>query len=244
MNNFQPTYLYIKQHTVTGKLYFGKTTRVDPVKYPGSGTYWKLHLKVHGKKNVKTLWISDLFLDFEDLKEFALFVSEEFDIIKSDRWANLIFEDGIGGVSGMKHSTETKLKIGLAHKNKPKTADHRSKISASSKGKSKSIEHRANVSKGLTGKKQSLETHEKRANSNRGKTRSLETREKISLSRRGNTPSIESREKMAAAKRGKKNGPQSPELIAKRVEARKKNYLHRMIIVRVKDVKEIDGAEE
>ena len=25
--NFKPTYLYIKQHTVTGKLYFGKTTK-------------------------------------------------------------------------------------------------------------------------------------------------------------------------------------------------------------------------
>jgi len=40
---FQPTYLYIKQHTKTGKLYFGKTGN-DPEKYLGSGTRWKRHL--------------------------------------------------------------------------------------------------------------------------------------------------------------------------------------------------------
>ena len=37
--NFKPTFLYIKQHTVTGKLYFGKTTQ-NPETYLGSGTYW------------------------------------------------------------------------------------------------------------------------------------------------------------------------------------------------------------
>ena len=33
---FPTTYLYIKQHTVTGKLYFGKTMQ-DVNTYPGSG---------------------------------------------------------------------------------------------------------------------------------------------------------------------------------------------------------------
>jgi hypothetical protein len=31
---FKPTWLYIKQHTVTGLKYFGKTTR-NPEKYKG-----------------------------------------------------------------------------------------------------------------------------------------------------------------------------------------------------------------
>lgn len=30
--SFKPTYLYIKQHAVTGKCYFGKTTNPDPFK--------------------------------------------------------------------------------------------------------------------------------------------------------------------------------------------------------------------
>ena len=36
---FSPTYLYIKQHSVTGKLYFGKTSKPYPYveNYLGSG---------------------------------------------------------------------------------------------------------------------------------------------------------------------------------------------------------------
>ena len=52
-----PTYLYIKQHSVTKLKYYGKTTQ-DPCKYNGSGTYWKNHLKVHNKQFVETLWVS------------------------------------------------------------------------------------------------------------------------------------------------------------------------------------------
>ncbi len=54
MKNFA-TYLYIKQHTITGKLYFGKTIR-DPLKYFGSGLHWSPHIRVHGKEHVMTLW--------------------------------------------------------------------------------------------------------------------------------------------------------------------------------------------
>ena len=44
---FKPTYLYIKQHSITGKLYLGKTTKQNLIKYTGSGKYWLRHLKVH-----------------------------------------------------------------------------------------------------------------------------------------------------------------------------------------------------
>lgn len=37
---FEPTYLYIKQHSITGKLYFGKTVK-NPEKYNGSGSPWR-----------------------------------------------------------------------------------------------------------------------------------------------------------------------------------------------------------
>jgi len=48
-------FLYVKQHTVTGKFYFGKTVR-DPLKYRGSGTVWNRHIKVHGKDQIAPLW--------------------------------------------------------------------------------------------------------------------------------------------------------------------------------------------
>lgn len=44
---FRPTFLYIKQHTITGKLYFGKTSKnLDKMlSYKGSGKYWLDHIK-------------------------------------------------------------------------------------------------------------------------------------------------------------------------------------------------------
>lgn len=97
--NFLPTYLYIKQHSITGKLYFGKTNRDDPIKYPGSGTHWKNHFKKHGKEHVETLWYC-LFDDRIECTEFALMCSKQWDIVDSDQWLNKIPEDGLGCSQG------------------------------------------------------------------------------------------------------------------------------------------------
>ena len=90
-----PTTLYIKCHNKTGKLYFGKTVELDPIKYPGSGVYWKKHLLEHGN-NVTTIW-HNLFTEENDIVEFSTFFSEFFDIVNSNSWANLIPENGIDG---------------------------------------------------------------------------------------------------------------------------------------------------
>lgn len=114
---FKPTYLYIKQHTVTGKLYFGKTTRNHKslLAYTGGGTIWKRHIRKHGKEYVETLWYC-LFYDEASIKEFALMCSEQWNIVESESWANLIVENGLngtavghpGGMKGKKHSKETR----------------------------------------------------------------------------------------------------------------------------------------
>lgn len=111
MITFEPTYLYIKQHEVTGLKYFGKTTKKDPTKYLGSGVYWKKHIKKHGQ-NIKTLWYQ-LFTDKEELIEYAKKFSKDNMIVESDDWANLKEEDGLDGGSdgrnmlGKKHSEKT-----------------------------------------------------------------------------------------------------------------------------------------
>ena len=110
-----PTYLYIKQHSVTGLKYFGKTTQ-NPYKYPGSGTYWTKHFKKHGKKYIKTIWVSDLYYD-TSIVEIALHFSIENNIVESDDWANLIFENGLNGGSVI-CLEETKAKISIANKGK------------------------------------------------------------------------------------------------------------------------------
>ena len=90
-----PTYLYVKQHSITKKKYFGKTIQ-DPIKYLGSGKYWKSHIKKHGPEHVINLWVSEPFTDKNLIQEFALMVSEEYDIVKSEDWLNLNPENGLG----------------------------------------------------------------------------------------------------------------------------------------------------
>lgn len=91
-----PTRLYIKQHSITGLKYFGKTTQADPYKYLGSGKHWVRHYKKHGKQHIKTLWVSDFYYDTLIVK-VALHFSEENKIVESSDWANLILENGLDG---------------------------------------------------------------------------------------------------------------------------------------------------
>lgn len=108
---FKPTYLYIKQHSVTGKLYFGKTTKLNPEKYLGSGKHWLRHIKKHGKEYVVTLWFC-LFLDQESIKEFALMFSKQQNIVESTDWLNLQYENGLdGGSSGYIFTDEHRAKL-------------------------------------------------------------------------------------------------------------------------------------
>jgi ribosomal protein S27AE len=88
-------YLYVKQHNSTKLKYFGKTQSEDPLKYSGSGKYWKRHLEKHGNdiSNVN-LWEFD---NEEDCSEFAIKFSEENDIVNSKEWANLKIENGLDG---------------------------------------------------------------------------------------------------------------------------------------------------
>ena len=116
---FRPTYLYIKQHNVTGLKYFGKTVKSDVFRYKGSGKHWSRHLKKYGN-DVTTVW-HQLFSNKEELVEFATKFSIENDIVKSPEWANLKIEDGLwgGGVKGIKL--------------KPMSPEHKAKLSESVK---------------------------------------------------------------------------------------------------------------
>lgn len=176
---FSPTFLYIKQHAITGKLYFGKTTKQDPLEYNGSGKHWSHHIKHHGKEHVITLWC-ELFEDKDDLVNFALYFSKELNIVESNSWLNLKEENGLdgGGLGNFKKghtmSEETKLKIKNYFTGKPRTQATKDKMSASTKGragKPNSPETRLKISKSNKG----------RPGSFKGKSHSKETRLKMSL---------------------------------------------------------------
>ena len=92
---FKPTYLYVKTHNKTGLKYFGKTTKVDPFKYKGSGTRWLRHLKAHG--NDVSTEIVGVFDDETWCSLYAIEFSVANNIVESAEWANLTVETGVDG---------------------------------------------------------------------------------------------------------------------------------------------------
>lgn len=152
---FKPTYLYIKQHSITGKLYFGKTTR-DPEKYLGSGTHWKRHIKKHGKEHVINLWYC-LFFDKETISEFALMFSEQQAIVESKEWLNKMPENGLdGGSNGRPCTEETRKKLSNAAKKQIRSKETIDKTAQANTGSKRSPETRKKIAAAATGRVMTL----------------------------------------------------------------------------------------
>jgi len=205
MEKFKPTWLYIKQHNITGLKYFGKTTKSDPIKYKGSGLYWLRHIEMHGN-DVTTIW-SKLFLDKDSLTAYALKFSSENKISESINWANLKPENGLdGNLPGSVLSDETKRKLSVSHSS-PKSDKWKISASANRKGKvapNKGISHtestKQKISESVSGENNPMF----------GKKHSDSSKQKMSVSRIGKEPAnkgiartTEQKEKQSSAMQGK-----------------------------------------
>lgn len=93
----KPTRLYIKQHSITGMKYLGKSIKEDIEKYTGSGKRWLRHVNKHGKEHIKTIWVSDWFYDEDIIQEYALNLSQLHNITEQEEFANLKPENGLDG---------------------------------------------------------------------------------------------------------------------------------------------------
>lgn len=193
-NEFQPTYLYIKQHSVTGKLYFGKTTKSieGMLKYKGSGKHWVRHIKMHGMENVVTLWYERFDIEME-LTEFAEMFSKEMNIVESNSWLNLKAENGLDGGSHGSPSEETRRKLSNAGKNRVLSEETRDRIAKGNTGKTCSSEHREKISASKTGQRHSDDVRKRISDSNKGKH-----------SGKRKPLSEETKKKLAEAMKGKK----------------------------------------
>ena len=87
--------LMVKTHNITGLKYLCKTERDNAYVYLGSGTYWKKHLKQHGK-NISTQIIFETD-DKVKFKQEGLYYSSLWNIVESKEWANFRPENGDGG---------------------------------------------------------------------------------------------------------------------------------------------------
>lgn len=88
-------YLYVKIHNSTGLKYLGKTKNSDPHKYKGSGKLWKRHIKKHGYDVSTYILLSSE--DANEIRKTGIFFSKLWNIVESDKWANLKPEEGDGG---------------------------------------------------------------------------------------------------------------------------------------------------
>lgn len=167
---FAPTWLYVKQHRVTGLKYFGKTIR-DPFKYNGSGRYWKQHIKIHGK-DIDTIWC-ELFDNEQHLVEFAEFFSKHYNIVNATDsfgkkiWANEIPENGIQGGqnAGFPSPLKGKSTGRPAWSKGIKRPDHSKKLS----GRKHSTEHKKRISESLKTHKRTLKHSAAISNAKKGK---------------------------------------------------------------------------
>jgi hypothetical protein len=93
---FAPTALLVKTHNKTGKKYFCKTTKLTSLeKYHGSGVVWKKHISKHGK-DIST-GVVGVYYEKDRCVETALRLSKEWNIVESNEWANVIYENGLDG---------------------------------------------------------------------------------------------------------------------------------------------------
>jgi len=169
-------YLYLKTHNKTGLKYLGKTIQ-DPYVYKGSGDHWTGHIQKHG--NDVTTEILFVTTDLEEFKIKGLEYSTKWNIVESDRFANLIPEDGgvmppdmtgrikspeecraiskrqLGSGNtfyGKTHSAKSLAKMSKTHKGKIISDEQKKKLSIAAKGRIKSPEECKNISEALKGK--------------------------------------------------------------------------------------------
>lgn len=197
---FKPTFLYIKQHKITGLKYFGKTTKTEYEllhHYYGSGVYWKRHIAIHGKEHVETIWYK-LFTDYATLTEFAIKFSQENNIVLSHSFANLVEENGLDGSTvGTKHTVETCKKISEARTGMKFSDEHCANLKAALKTRDTSYitdEYRAILAESATNI--SDETRAKRSASHKGKIKSPEHLANIGAALKGKKLSEEHKQKL------------------------------------------------
>jgi len=192
---FKPTYLYLKKHRVTGLLYFGKTTKKDPEKYNGSGKYWSSHLRKHGNE-IQTIWFK-LFVNEDECVNFSKKFSQKCIIHQSEKFANLIIENGLDGrpVGSPNHiqNAEERISKRLKMQELWSNEKYKTKMRAIHK-------ERYNTAKGLQLREKYRDTD--RLNTLEARLKSTQSRTGGTTSLKGSKQSIEHKRKRSDALKG------------------------------------------
>ena len=133
-------YLYKKTHS-SGIQYLGKTTK-DPFKYSGSGKVWKELLAEDSTHSTEILKICQ---NKQELYFWGKYYSELWNIVNSDKWANLVPETGGGGPVPRKKSEVEKKKISESLKGHIQSQETKDKRVKSRAGYKHSDETKAKI---------------------------------------------------------------------------------------------------
>lgn len=197
--------IYSITNTVNGKVYVGQTEDIE--------RRWKQHrhLLNRGKHSNSHLqrswrkygWSSFRFRTIEEIPSPAPLTEAEARWIKDlhakDRRRGYNTADPVDGMTGFKHSDESKARMSKLAKGRKISPETRAKMSKALKGKSWTAKHR----------ERAVESRRKNGTLGRpkGYKHSEETKAKIAEAHRGMKHSEEAKAKMSAAKRGKPRAP-------------------------------------
>lgn len=216
-------YIYLTTNLVNGKKYVGShKSEIFTENYKGSGTILKKAIQKYGEENFKVILLEECHNEHELIEKEEYWI-RALNAVDSNDFYNLIYSGYKRGLTGYKHSEESKNKISdsLSGELNPNYGKNLSKDNNPFYGKKHSTETKKKMSEShadfsgknnpnygrqgelspLFGRHHSDETKEKIRQSNIGKQVSDETKRKISSSKKGTKLSKETREKMSKQKK-------------------------------------------
>jgi len=203
--------IYKATNKLDGKIYIGKTSQklTNRIKrHLRSDYYFSRALRKHGLESFDFTVIEEL-----DCNKTASCREQywiKFYKSKGENGYNLT--DGGEGITGWKHSKETRRKISQANEGQVFSDETRKKLSEAHLGVSLSIKHRKNIGLAHLGYKHSKESRRRMSFGQRGSTKkplSDEAKKKISIARKGVLKSEETKNRMSMAKKGTKLPPRT-----------------------------------
>lgn len=226
-------YIYITTNTINGKKYIGRhKSNIFDDSYKGSGSIFLKAINKYGEENFKVSILEECSSE-EELDEKEEYWINFYDAVNNDEFYNLSKSGYKRGVTGYKHSEESRNQISQSlyefYGNEELSRKTKQRISEKSKGKNNGFygkhhteetrkkmsenwdysEHftpevKKKISDSLKGRHHTEETKRKIGESQKGKIISEEARKKMSIAKKGKKPSLETREKMS---KNRKNNP-------------------------------------
>lgn len=187
--------MYIIKNLINGKEYIGKTMNMkERMAYHSSGKRLTIHLAIR-KYGIENFQVYCEY--FPEKSEDELFLMEKSMIAQYNTIApnGYNISEGGRGISGYRHTEETKKIISEKHKGsnnyfygKKHTQETKDYISSINRGRVLTLEQRSKISKNTKGVPRTLEVRKKISEKNLGRRANEETRKRISEGHLGQIP--------------------------------------------------------